>query len=294
MKKMLNLLLFTATVTSCLSQSHDKHLTYQNIVILADMSSRTRNLQFPQKDTAAIHQLVLYFTNECVKPGTKIGDKSSLSFSLFSEATALSVDLEKFKSLSDKQSFINSTGKYKNCGLQSKLMDLEDKAKLLYQKVSNPGMDLISLLIEKVENQGLLKKDQVLSVGGENTYTHFDNQIYIFTDGYLEYNLKSKFTNPQYYFGIPQIEKIRKYCTAKSLNISKALEQNKSLGLPIAESKENQYINLHILETEERDKDVKYLTYSHPKGLRDNEILEAVWRKWAKDSGFKSIEWRKY
>jgi hypothetical protein len=294
MKKLIYLLLFTAPVATCLSQTPNKHLTYQNIVIFSDMSSRIRNPRFPQKDTEAIHNLVLYFKDECVKPGKKIGDKSSLSFSLFSEPTALSIDLEKFKSLSDKQSFINSTGKYKTCGLQSKLMDLEDKAKLLYQKVSNPGMDLISLLIEKIENQALLKKDQILSANGENTYTHFDNQIYIFTDGYLEYKLSGKFSNGQYYFGGPQIEKIRKYCVAKGVNISKALEQNKSLRLPIAESKENQYINLHILETEERDKDVKFFTYSHPKGLRDNEILEAVWRKWAKDSGFKSLEWKKY
>jgi hypothetical protein len=294
MKKMISLLLLTNTVTSCLSQVQTKHLTYQNIVIFSDMSSRTRNTRFPQKDTAAIHQLLLYFKNDCVKPGKKIGDKSSLSFSPFSEATGLSIDLEKFKNLSDKQSFINSTGKYKTSGLQSKLVDFETNLKLFYQKVSNPGMDLISLLIEKIENKGLLKKDEVLNVNGETTYTHFDNHVYIFTDGYLEYKLKGKLTNAQYYFGTPQIEKIRKYCIAKSLNISKALEQNKSLGLPIAESKENQYINLHILETEERDKDVQYFTYSHPKGLRDNEILEAVWRKWAKESGFESFEWKKY
>lgn len=294
MKKIITLLLFTVTVTSCLSQSHDKHLSYQNIVILADMSSRTKSARFPQKDTAAIHNLVLYFRNECVKPGKKIGDKSSLSFSPFSEATALSVDLEKIKNLVDKQSFINSKGKYKTDGLQRQLVDFETNVKLLYLKVSNPGMDLISLLIEKIENQGLLKKDQVLRVGSENTYTHFDNQVYIFTDGYLEYNLKNKFANAQYYFGVPQIEKIRKYCMARGVNISQALEQNKRLGLPIAESKENFYINLHVVETQERDKDLKFLTYSHPKGLRDNEILEAVWKKWAKDSGFKSLEWKKY
>jgi hypothetical protein len=51
---------------------------------------------------------------------------------------------------------------------------------------------------------------------------------------------------------------------------------------------------LHIYETHERDKDDKMLNYKNEQGLRDNEILEAVWRKWALESGFKSLEWKKY
>ena len=38
----------------------------------------------------------------------------------------------------------------------------------------------------------------------------------------------------------------------------------------------------------------KLQTYNNPTGLRDNEILENVWRKWAKDSEFKDITWDKY
>jgi hypothetical protein len=39
---------------------------------------------------------------------------------------------------------------------------------------------------------------------------------------------------------------------------------------------------------------MKFMTYKFPKGLRDNEILEGVWQKWAKESGFKTFEWKKY
>ena len=56
----------------------------------------------------------------------------------------------------------------------------------------------------------------------------------------------------------------------------------------------NKTINLHVYETHERDKNEKLQTYNFEKGVRDNEILEAVWRKWAKESGFKSFEWKKY
>jgi predicted NAD/FAD-binding protein len=78
------------------------------------------------------------------------------------------------------------------------------------------------------------------------------------------------------------------------VDISKALEMNNSLGLSPLRSQKNKFINLHILETHERDKNDQSQTYEHPTGHRDNEILEAVWRKWAKESGFKTFEWRKY
>jgi hypothetical protein len=48
------------------------------------------------------------------------------------------------------------------------------------------------------------------------------------------------------------------------------------------------------METHERDKDDIEQRYKNPIGMRDNEILEAVWRKWAKESGFKNIKWKKY
>lgn len=284
----------SASKTTCKPEPPTKHLTYQNIVIISDMSTRINNKKFPQKDPSEIHKIVQYFKNECVKPGIKIGDRSSISFSVFSEKINPSIDLDKMKNLADKQSFINSTGNYKNCGLENKLLSFEDTVKYVYSKISNPGLDLISLLIEKIENSDMVKKDNVIPGGINTTYINFDNNIYIFTDGYLEYNLSGKRQNNQYYFGALEIERIRKYCLNNGVDIITALNKDKSLGLPISKSNKNQFINLHILETHERDKDTKFLTYSHPRGLRDNEILEAVWRKWAKESGFKNIDWRKY
>jgi hypothetical protein len=78
------------------------------------------------------------------------------------------------------------------------------------------------------------------------------------------------------------------------VDIQKALESDQKLCLPIYYNKNNKYINLHILETHERDKDLKSQIYINVSGLRDNEILEAIWRKWAMDSGFKDITWEKY
>lgn len=290
MKNIIIIFLAIVLAYSCGSESQNKHLKYQNIVILSDLSSRIDNK--PQKDTEEIHKIVQYFKNECVKPGEKIGDKSSISFSSFSDKVIATIDVEKIGNLGEKQQFINSTGKFQNNGLSYKIQDFENQVKKSYLNVRNKGLDLISVLNEKIENEPILKKDTYLTDGVDTTYVNYDNHIYIFTDGYLEYLNKS--TNNQFYFGNSEIEKIRHYCKENNVDIKTALDKNSLLCLPPTKNDKNQLINLHILETHERDKNDKLQTYKYPIGQRDNEILEAVWRKWTKESGFKSFEWKKY
>ncbi|AEI49228.1 hypothetical protein [Runella slithyformis] len=275
---------------SCTSEPQNKHLTYQNIIILSDLSSRIDNKA--PKDIEEIHKIVQYFKNECVKPGEKIGDKSSIYFSSFSDKFIATIDIDKIKNLGEKQQFINSTGKFQNSGLAYQIDDFEQKVKNAYANIRNKGLDLISILIEKIENEPIVKKDIYLTDGIDTTFIKYDNHIYIFTDGYLEYLNKS--TNNQFYFSSPEIDEIRQYCKVNNVNIPTALDTNYSLCLTPIKNKKNQFINLHILETHERDKNDKLQTYKYPLGQRDNEILEAVWRKWATESGFKSFEWKKY
>ncbi len=282
----LALLLFV----SCGPKPQNKYLTYQNIVILSDMSSRLDNR--PQKDIDEILKVLQFFKNECVKPGEKIGDKSCISFSAFSEKTAAEIDISKIEEIGKKQRFINSTAEYQKCGLNQKIKDFESIVNNLYSNKRNEGLDLISLLMEKISNEPIIKEDTYLTDGIDTTYLNYINHIYIFTDGYLEYLGKN--TNSQFYFGNSEIEKVRKYCKDNKVNISKALELDASLCLPVCKNKLNKHINLHILETHERDKNLISQAYNNPTGQRDNEILEAVWRKWAKDSGFKDITWDKY
>jgi hypothetical protein len=277
-------------LVSCVSESKNKDLTYQNIVILSDLSSRIDNK--PPKDIDEIQKIIQYFKNECVKPGKKIGDKSSISFSAFSEKIIAKIDLNDIKKLSEKQQFINSTGPYANSGLKRELEQFEEKVKGVYATTRNQGLDLISILIDKLEKEPIVKKDLFVTDGIDTTFIKYDNHIYIFTDGYLEY--LGKGTNSQFYFGNLEIEKIRTYCRTNNVNISKALEKNPSLCLPPYKGKKNELVTLHILETHERDKNEKLQTYKYPTGQRENEILEVVWRKWATESGFKGITWDKY
>jgi hypothetical protein len=290
MKNIIASYLVILLFTSCGPEPQNNYLTYQNIVILSDMSSRLNNR--PPKDTTKIYGIVQFFKNECVKPGEKIGDRSCISFSAFSENVAACIDINKINNLAEKQRFINCTGEYKNSGLKKQIENFNSTVKHIYDTTRNEGLDLISLLIEKIDNEPIVKKDTYLVDGIDTTFMHYDNHIYIFTDGYLEY--RNKKVNSQFYFGDSEIKKVRNYCISNKVNIQKALESDKTLCLPIYKNKNNDYINLHILETHERDKNLKEQRYINPKGLRDNEILEAIWQKWAKESGFKDLTWEKY
>ena len=303
MKNLLSLFFLVFVLQSCDScgtKGTTKTLTYQNIVIFSDMSDRIEpkinvvqiNHQYPPKDTTEIHTIVSYFRNECVKPGEKIGDNSSISFATFSDDNIARVDLGEIKELGEKQQFINSTGKYENLGLEYRLVQFEKDVKSAYQKIRNKGIDLISALNEKIENKNIIKLNTIFTEGSDTTFINYDNHIYVFTDGYLEYLGRS--VNDQFYFGELEIQELRDFCKNKNLKPSEALELDSNLGLPALFSDKNSLINLHILETHARDKNVIRMTWANDSGVRDNEILEAVWRKWANESGFKSFEWKEY
>lgn len=292
MKKFLSYLTFLLFISSCTVKPKVTELTYQNIIMLSDMSNRISNKRFPNRDLQKIKDIVSFFNKECVKPGVKTGDRSKIFFSTFTKNNSVEIDIEKFNySPFDKQSFVNSTGKYKNSGLNVMLKRFEDSVGVIYKNESNPGLDLISLLIEKINNESIVKKDSTIISNIDTIRFKYENNIYLFTDGYLEY---SKSNNLSFYFGDNQIKSIRNYCLLNKTDVKNALISNPKLGLPAYRSPLNKLINLHILETHERDKDVTTLGYKNDPGLRDNEILELVWKKWAIESGFKNFSWGKY
>jgi hypothetical protein len=279
------------TVKSSAQTKKNSILRYSNLIIISDLSSRIRNQKYPLKDSEEINKIIIRFRDEIVRPGQKLGDLSCISFHTFSEIEPYIIDLSKYPNIGERQQFINSTGNFRNKGLQFQLDNFKKYVNSIYSKHRNEGLDLISFLMEKIENKIDIKSIITKETATQKVISDYENHIFILTDGYLEF--KSQI-NLQYYFGEQQILKLRKFCKEKNIDPLKALQINPSLGLPVSRSNKNPNINLHILETHERDKDIKLLTYSNERGLRDNEILEAVWRRWAMQSGFKSFEWKKY
>lgn len=286
----LNFLTFFASFIfiSGVVKSQHTNIPYKNIVILSDLSSRLVNK--PPKDHEEISKILNDFRNNCVKPGQKIGDRSSITFLTFSNAKPISIDLD-YDDIAKKQAFINSKGIFSNNGLDAKILSFKTEVKKIYDKVKNPGLDLISILNEKITNEINLKSSKLLSKEPK-TFGVFFNHIYILTDGYLEFQTKN--ADAQFYFGVPQISKLRNYCINNNVDVATALNRNNSLGLPKVTNPKNKKIYLHVWETHERDKNMSSQTYKYPIGLRDNEILESVWKKWALESGFKGFDWKKY
>lgn len=292
MKSLFTLFGISLLFNSCLPESNNKHLSYKNIIILSDMSDRILNEDFPQKDIKEIHKIINFFESECVKPGEKIGDKSSICFSPLSQNNIISVDIDKIKELGDKQSYINSTGKYKNRGLKKDLLEFEKSIAEKYMNINDKGLDLLSILLEKVKNENIIKTDRIITNGIDSTFIHYENDIYIFTDGYLEYSLKAN--NNQFRFGCTKINQIRKYCKNNKISVEEALNQNPELGLLPVKNGLHRNIQIHVVETFERGFKKKTQNYDYEVGFRDNEILKIVWDKWIIESGFKKPIWRTY
>ena len=191
MNKVIFCCLLAVVFLSCSGPiSNSKHLVYQNIVIISDLSSRLDNR--PSKDIDEINKIMQYFKKYCVKPGEKIGDKSCISFSTFSDMDIAKIDIDDIKNLANKQQFVNSTGAYMDGGLDKEMKGFEKTVTLSYDSIRNQGLDLISGLIEKINNDGIIKDDRYLTDGIDTTFIEYANHIYIFTDGYLEFLNKKK------------------------------------------------------------------------------------------------------
>lgn len=287
-----NILFITVVVLffSCRPKPKNEKLEYNNIIIVSDLSSRINLL--PNKDMSEINSLINYFRNECVKPGIKSNDKSSIYFSALTEQEFFGIDIDSIKDLAPKQMFVNSTGEFTNNGLDFKILKFKENIKHTYETIKNPGLDLISILNEKIHKNSVIKQDITFKTSGKIDSINYNNHLYVFTDGYLEYLNPEQ--NDQFYFGKPQIERVRQFCNSNKIGVEIALKNNSQLSLPPLKGEKNRFINLHIVETHERDKDFVHNKYLNEDGLRDNQILEAVWRKWALESGFKSFEWKKY
>jgi hypothetical protein len=289
---LIQFVLLNSSCTNDPPEPQNKTLTYQNIIIMSDLSNRlkTRNC----RDTIIIREIINKFKKECVKPGEKIGDRSSLSFSIFNTPNFETLDMGDIKKIEEKQQFVNSTGKYKNTGLDYRLnLFFETVLKTYKNNEHTYGLNLIGLLLDKIENDIIIKKDTFSTDGLDTTFIKYDNHVYIFTDGYLETKGKPLNTSEYYYFSSNEINRVREYAVLNNVSPRDALRLNTSLRLPKKPQKNNSLVQLHILETDDRKYNPESGKSEHPDGLNDNDILKAVWKQWAEDSRFKGeLKWK--
>jgi hypothetical protein len=264
-------------------------LNYNNILIYTDLSNR---LEKVPNDTMLINQLINYFITECVKPGIKVNDRSSIYFSRVnmynSKCNTARIDIGEQKNLQEKQLYVNNNSK------SSTLLSDVDKFKRIvecnYSERDEGGLDILSLLYNEINNGIYIKKPTFILGENDTTYINFTNHLFLFTDGYLEYD--TTIGNSDFYFGQPQIEKIRQFCKTNNTLPVEAIKTNPEFKLRPLKAEFNKYINLYILETYDRGLDQQKGTFKYTGDLSDNNILNIIWEAWAKDSGFKSFTWK--
>jgi hypothetical protein len=224
-----------------------------------------------------------------VKPGIKTNDRSAISFSRInyfkSKCSSVKIDIEAFDTTVEKQKYVNSTSEGKT--LDQDIKHFREQVNCIYNGEDVGGLDILSLLYNEISAGTHIKKDGKLSVC---TNLKYHNHLFIFTDGYLEYN--KNHSNLDLYFGIEEIDSVRKIAKEQSKPVRDILIKCPTLRLKPLENENNKLINLFVMETDDRGFNAQAGTYNYTGDLSDNNILKTVWELWAIESGFKSFTWK--
>lgn len=264
-------------------------IEYDNIMIYTDLSSRMNK---NQSDTLVINQIVDFFESGCVKPGIKVNDRSAISFSRAnhqrSNCPSTKIDIGQFIKSEEKQQFVNNKSESKN--LSKSIFEFKSSVRCNYLERDNGGLDLLSLIYQEVNTGNHIKKPEYLISETDTTTLYFHNHLFLFTDGYLEYSTTAG--SKDFYFGEPQIEALRKFCRINKVSPEEAIRNNQQFKIRPLVSDNNKFVNLYILETDDRGFNVQKGTLKNTGDLSDNNILRLVWKVWAEESGFRHFEWR--
>lgn len=266
-----------------------KTLNYNNITIYSDLSNR---LSKSPNDRVVINQLKDYFVKECVKPGQKVNDCSSLAYSRMnsynSNCSSFTIDIETVGNVTEKAKFVNNKGS--GITLNKALSSLDSVVDCSYKETDSIGLDILSLLYNEINDGRPIKQNRSVFNGSDSTLFQFNNHVFIFTDGYLEFSRSHG--NLNLYFGRPEIDRVRALCQQKKQTPLQVLSSCPNLRLMPLQSENNKLVNLYVMETDDRGLNVQTGTLRYTGELSDNHILKTVWELWAAESGFRQFSWK--
>ena len=277
------------TLEGCdIPKEETETLEYNNFMIYSDLSSR---LDKSPNDLMVINQLIDYFKSECVKPGVKVNDRSSINFSRVnffkSKCQSAKIDIEEIKSLEEKQSFVNGS---KSPNLSTAIADFKSSLECNYREKDNGGLDILSLIYNEINSGNHIKKPTSIIGESDTTVINYQNHLFIFTDGYLEFSKKEG--NVEFYFGQPEIEKVRRHCIENKTSVKDAINSNLKFKLRPLKSENNKFVSLYVMETYDRGFNQQKGTLKYTGDLSDNNILKTLWEIWAEESEFKHFVWK--
>jgi len=272
-----------------LPKGSNNRLSYTNLMIYSDLSNR---LNKSPNDSVIIEQIIDFFVKHCVMPGKKVNDRSSIYFSRVnnynSSCSSANIDLEEIESLEKKQQFVNSINKGSN--LTSELVRFRTNVDCMYRERDSVGLDILSLLYTEVNKGDHVKYPRIILGDNDTTYLEYENILFLFTDGYLEYDTIAG--GSDFYFSNEKITAIREYCKKNKVAPQDAIRQNIDFRIRPLKSENNKFVDLVLLETYDRGLDGKTGTLKNSGDLSSNNILKCVWSDWAIQSDYKSFTWK--
>lgn len=269
------LFLFSAACSLFSDDPSRVELTYDNIIVYADLSGR---LDGQPRDELLVSELLDYFVKDCVQPGVKKDDRSAIQFSRLytneSDCGKTTIDLDAFDNAKEKARYIERDA---NSGsLTADIALFAEGVSCHYTRPDGVDLNVSSLLAQEVALGTFLKADKIIVDGRDTAVFSYNNHLILFTDAYPDF--PGQGTDP---------EILRARCLQTGLSIYELLRDCPELRMNPQLNENNTRVHLYLLETEDRR-----IGESHPKGLSDNDILKAIWEYWAEESGFKSFTWK--
>jgi hypothetical protein len=288
-KRILVFIFFISLFVSCKTNNEiniektDK-LILHNIIIISDVTNRITSWPKPIHDTVIIDNLIDYFNQEIIRPGILTNPRHIIQFYNLnpfkqSNCNGISkIDLFGMRNSIEKSKYVNS----KSIGntLNNDLLNLKETIQCQYKTQDKSGdilnsLNQIFVLDENIMNSQP-KYDSILEASQV-----WENDVFLFTDGYLEFNnmKNSKFSTPS-----SKIIEIRKLCLQNKKNPTDILDTYPNLKIEPILNKAFNHIKLHILET--YDRGIDKTTGISKEAISDEIILKSLWNKWALESGF--------
>lgn len=283
---------YLSILYSCESNddSRKDKVVFENVILLCDVTNRITNPSYnkPIHDSIILNQILDYFKINIVKPGSSINPQHIISYYNLNPLKKTNcdfvskIDLNSVPNSMAKAAYVNSKGDGQTLTKDIDLFKRRIECEYGLSDISGDILNSLNTILIQNENVKTAKPsyDSVNDVSKE-----WRNTILLFTDGYLEFNNmedSKHSTNGK-------IDEIRKYCFDNKVSPEKAIELNAKFQFLKIINPAFSNSRLFLLETFDRTIDkttgVSSLKFS------DEYILKALWKNWAKTSGFVEFEY---
>lgn len=276
-------------------------IVHYNINIVADQTNRVEmkaQNSYLLHDTTIINAIIGSYYPKVFNHRRDLGQKDIIRYGRVSAYNALpdtmltEINLKRFANQRERISYVLPGGKFfERGGLYTDIEELKKSVEYSYitrDKDKYSG-DLYTFFSSSLTELNVFKDTIKTSQNGLKYEEYHRNIMVVITDGYLEYgnydrNLNCK-GNICEYLNQSLIDEIRRIANKENLTVDGVLSKY-NYGIKPVKNELLSYTDVIFMEFYDRSRRPSGSATLNP---TDVEITKAIWKKWMKESGAKSV-----